>query len=87
MDEEARRLVDVAHQRAVKILSENKENLSKIAQLLLQKEVIHSEDMPKILGPRKSATPTKPLFELNQPTPEENPKPIPNNTENNPQPN
>ena len=55
IDEEAKRIVEEQYRRALKILSENKEGLVKLAELLLEKEVIFSEDLEQIFGPRKSA--------------------------------
>lgn len=55
IDEEAKRIVEDQYRRALKILNENKEGLKKLAELLLEKEVIFSEDLEQIFGPRKSA--------------------------------
>jgi len=55
IDEEAKRIVEEQYQRALKILNENREGLKKLAELLLEKEVIFSEDLEQIFGPRKSA--------------------------------
>ncbi|MDP4261372.1 MAG: ATP-dependent zinc metalloprotease FtsH [Bacteroidota bacterium] len=52
IDEEVRKLVDSAYQKAKAILQENKESLIKIAELLLKKEVIFKEDIESILGRR-----------------------------------
>jgi cell division protease FtsH len=55
IDEEAKRIVEEQYQRAKKILTEQKNGLIKLAELLLEKEVIFSEDLEQIFGPRKSA--------------------------------
>jgi cell division protease FtsH len=52
MDEEVSKLVETAYQRALHILSENREKLEELAQLLLDKEVIFKEDLERILGVR-----------------------------------
>lgn len=52
IDSEMSKLVESAYQRAIKILTENKENLKKLANLLLEKEVIFSEDLRNIFGKR-----------------------------------
>jgi ATP-dependent metalloprotease FtsH len=52
IDEEVRILVESAYQRAKKILQENQEKLIKLADLLLQKEVIFREDLESIFGKR-----------------------------------
>ncbi len=53
MDEEVSKLVETAYQRALHILTENREKLEELAQLLLDKEVIFKEDLERILGVRK----------------------------------
>jgi len=52
MDEEVSKLVEVAYQRALHLLKENREKLEELAQLLLEKEVIFKEDLERILGVR-----------------------------------
>ena len=52
MDEEVSKLVETAYQRALHILTENREKLEELAQLLLDKEVIFKEDLERILGVR-----------------------------------
>ncbi|MCP4553528.1 MAG: ATP-dependent metallopeptidase FtsH/Yme1/Tma family protein [Bacteroidetes bacterium] len=52
IDSEISKLVEEAYERAKKLLSDNKENLEKLASLLLEKEVIFSEDLEKIFGNR-----------------------------------
>lgn len=53
MDEEAKRLVEESYLRAKEILSNNKDGLIKLAEQLLDKEVIFSEDLELIFGKRK----------------------------------
>ena len=53
IDSEVKRLIDEAHKTATRILTENREGFEKLAELLLEKEVIFSEDLEKIFGPRK----------------------------------
>ncbi|MFA9220157.1 MAG: ATP-dependent zinc metalloprotease FtsH, partial [Sediminibacterium sp.] len=52
MDEEVSKLVEVAYQRALHLLTENREKLEELAQLLLDKEVIFKEDLERVLGVR-----------------------------------
>ena len=52
MDKEVKELVDSIHQRTLKLLQENMEGFVSIAETLLEKEVIFSEDIEKILGPK-----------------------------------
>ena len=50
IDEEIRRFIDEAYERAKKILTENKDKLKKMAQALLEKEVLDVEEVKKITG-------------------------------------
>ncbi|MCR5561086.1 MAG: ATP-dependent zinc metalloprotease FtsH [Bacteroidales bacterium] len=52
MDKEARRIVDDVHDRTEKLLKDNMENFVKVAELLLEKEVIFADDLESILGPK-----------------------------------
>jgi ATP-dependent metalloprotease FtsH len=53
IDKEVSDLIDRQYQRAVEILNKHKEGLIKLAELLLEKEVIFSEDVEKIFGKRQ----------------------------------
>ena len=52
IDKEISKLVEEAYQRAKTILMKNKESLSKLAKVLLEKEVIFREDLEKVFGKR-----------------------------------
>lgn len=52
IDEEVRKLVSDAYNKAKDILLKNKQSLIKVAELLLQKEVIFKDDLENILGTR-----------------------------------
>ncbi|MCQ2153222.1 MAG: ATP-dependent zinc metalloprotease FtsH [Bacteroidales bacterium] len=52
MDEEVKRIVSDIHDRTRKILKDNEEGFRKVAELLLEREVIFSEDVEAILGPK-----------------------------------
>ena len=52
IDKEAKAIVDEAYGIAKKVLSDNKEGLNKLAQILLEKEVIFSDDLESIFGKR-----------------------------------
>jgi cell division protease FtsH len=52
IDEEVSKLVEKAYKRAVSIIKENKENVEKLANKLLEKEVIFREDLEAIFGQR-----------------------------------
>ncbi len=52
IDEEISKIIEEQYQRAISILSGNKDKLVKLAQRLLEKEVIFKEDLEDILGKR-----------------------------------
>ncbi len=52
MDKEVKKIVDGVHQKTTKLLKDNIEGLHKVAELLLDKEVIFADDIEKILGPK-----------------------------------
>ena len=56
IDAEARSLVEKAHVTARRVLDDNLEGFMKLASLLLEREVVFSEDLEAIFGPRKGGT-------------------------------
>lgn len=52
IDEEVKKMVDVAYARTKQILTLNKEKLTTLAEKLLEKEVIFKEDLEEIFGKR-----------------------------------
>jgi cell division protease FtsH len=66
IDEEANFIIVEQYKRAIAILKENKEGLTKVGERLLEKEVIFTEDLEEIFGPRKVA-----LKENSQESPKE----------------
>ncbi|CAG8478177.1 14518_t:CDS:2 [Gigaspora rosea] len=52
IDEEVRKLVSLAYEKTMALLTEKKEDVEKVAQLLLSKEVLNREDMISLLGKR-----------------------------------
>jgi cell division protease FtsH len=52
IDEEVKKIIDSQYLRAKKILQENSEGHRKLAELLLEREVIFSEDLEQIFGKR-----------------------------------
>ena len=52
IDEEVSKLIENAYQEALRILTDNKEGLTKLAEKLLDKEVIFSDDLETIFGKR-----------------------------------
>jgi cell division protease FtsH len=57
IDLEVKFMVEQQYERAKKILTDNKESLTQLAKILLEKEVIFSDDVEKIFGPRKGRKP------------------------------
>ncbi|MBQ0006677.1 MAG: cell division protein FtsH, partial [Alistipes sp.] len=53
IDSEVRRFIDTAHETALKVLKENLDGFTKLAEMLLEREVIFSDDLEKIFGARK----------------------------------
>ncbi|MBN2273448.1 MAG: ATP-dependent zinc metalloprotease FtsH [Bacteroidales bacterium] len=53
IDHEVKEIVTQQYERALRILEEHKEGLTKLSEQLLEKEVIFAEDLEKIFGKRK----------------------------------
>ena len=53
IDDEVKRLIEEAHATALRVLTENREGFEQLARLLLEREVVFSEDLEAIFGPRK----------------------------------
>jgi len=52
IDEEVRTLIDTAYKSTQILLEKHKHDVEKVAQLLLEKEVLNRQDMIDLLGPR-----------------------------------
>ena len=52
IDEEASKMIEAQYQRAIKVLTEHKDQLNQLAEKLLEKEVIFKEDLVAIFGVR-----------------------------------
>lgn len=52
IDKEISKLIEEQYQRAVKILEDNKDKLTELAEVLLEKEVIFKDNLEKIFGER-----------------------------------
>lgn len=72
IDEEAKRIVDEAYQRALVVLKKNRKGLDSLASQLLEKEVIFSEDLEKIFGKKKGDRPA--IEETGRPARKRQPK-------------
>ena len=57
IDSEVKKFIEEAHKMAKKILTENREGFTKLAELLLEKEVIFAEDLEIIFGKRAGKQP------------------------------
>ncbi|MBN1463011.1 MAG: ATP-dependent zinc metalloprotease FtsH [Paludibacteraceae bacterium] len=63
IDNEAKSIVEEQYKRAKKILTENKKGHNELAELLIEKEVIFTEDLERIFGKRPWASRTDELME------------------------
>ena len=52
IDAEVHRIIKEQYERAKKLLTDNKEKHARLAQLLVEREVIYREDVEEIFGPR-----------------------------------
>ena len=52
IDEEVRKLIDTAYQRTLALLTEKREQLNKIAEALLAKEILFKSDLDELIGKR-----------------------------------
>ena len=52
IDEEISKIIEQQYQRAIKILEDNKDQLTELAELLLEKEVIFKDNLVEIFGER-----------------------------------
>ena len=55
IDKEVKELVEMIHDRTEKILKDNFDGFTRLAEILLEKEVIFADDLEKIFGPRAGA--------------------------------
>ncbi len=55
LDGEVKGLIDTAYATAMKVLEQHREGFTKLAELLLEREVIFSDDLEQIFGPRKKS--------------------------------
>jgi cell division protease FtsH len=53
IDKEVKEIIDESYQRAREVLKSNMKGLTELAEILLEKEVIFSEDLERIFGKRK----------------------------------
>jgi cell division protease FtsH len=63
IDREISKMIEAQYVRAIELLSNHKEKLTTLAELLLEKEVIFKDDLEKIFGKRPFEVETQPLKE------------------------
>ena len=63
IDEEVLKMINGQYERAKQILTENKEGHNRLAQLLIEREVIMAEDVEEIFGKRPWVSRTQELLE------------------------
>ena len=66
IDTEVQKIINEQYDRAKRILSENKEGHRKLAQVLLDREVIYSEDVEHIFGKRAWISRSQEILELQE---------------------
>jgi len=66
IDEEISKMIELQYQRAIDILDKNKEKLTVLAELLLEKEVIFKDDLIKIFGVRPFEEEVTDAFEVKE---------------------
>ncbi len=57
IDEEAKKIIEEAYERTKKLLTLHRDGLERLAQALLEKEILYQEDVEQILGKRPFDTP------------------------------
>ena len=63
IDKEVKELIEMIHDRTLKILEDNKEGFLALAAILLEKEVIFAEDLENIFGKRVGSKQEEPTVE------------------------
>lgn len=69
IDQEVKKIVETAYERAKAIISESKDKVEKLSLLLLEREVIFREDLEHIFGKRPFETEEEKRLEGTQPEP------------------
>ncbi|MDD5747125.1 MAG: ATP-dependent zinc metalloprotease FtsH [Candidatus Omnitrophica bacterium] len=68
IDQEVRKLIDTCYEQASKLLTDNLDNLKKLAEALLEKEVLDSNEVRKLLG--LAEEPAKEIADMPKPVSE-----------------
>lgn len=64
IDEEIRKLIATAYERAKNVLIENREKVVELAEFLLEKEVLFAEDLERIFGTRPTTSNSEGVIDL-----------------------
>lgn len=70
IDAESKQMIEAQYQRALDVLGQHKEEYEKLAERLLEKEVIFSEDLENIFGKRQWGKPEPIAEKIEETTPE-----------------
>lgn len=76
IDDEIHRLVDEAHQKALKILTENMDKLHAMAQALLDREILNAKEIDRIMEGKELEPPTPPNTGEEEPEPDTASRPV-----------
>jgi len=57
IDDEVKQIIAEAYALAEKVITEHREGLNTLAELLLEREVVFTEDVERIFGKREGTTP------------------------------
>ncbi|WP_299778488.1 ATP-dependent zinc metalloprotease FtsH [uncultured Formosa sp.] len=63
IDKEISDIIEAEYERAIKLLEDNKDKLTELAEVLLEKEVIFKDNLEKIFGKRPFDSELKPLLD------------------------
>ena len=74
IDDEVLRMIAEQYQRAKDILTEHKEGHNRLAELLIEREVIFAEDVEKIFGKRQWVSRSQEILEANEQGTDANPE-------------
>lgn len=70
IDEEVKNITDTAYKQALAVLKRHRKKLDTIAEELMKKETIESDDFVKLIGPKKNLPKTKPTVVQEQTPPQ-----------------
>jgi cell division protease FtsH len=71
IDKEISSIIEKQYQRAIDLLTEHKDKLTQLAEILLDKEVIFKDDLQRIFGDRPFSSNNQPEKKLTDQSPEE----------------